>query len=322
MNGWTAGILFSGGLLCFLYGMGLMAGSLKNAVGPGVERRLRRTLRRPISGVLLGIGTTAAIQSSSAVTVLLIGLVHAGLLPFGAAIGVVLGADIGTTATAWLLTATVLAGKAAGILTLLLLVGGAILCLTGKEQRKRNIGKVFAGIGILLYGMEWMGEAARPLSGSLVLLERILQGDSLLAGIAAGFLFTALIQSSSAAIGILQTLSLTGSLGCKTAFPLILGINLGTCITAVLASWRMKKSAKRVALVHILIKFSEILLGLGGFWLLHLWGTGGIWDQAASPADIAVFHTLLNVLTALFLFPFIGKLERICSRLLPEKEEG
>ncbi len=309
-------ILFLGGLLCFLYGMYEMTVDLKRAANKKIERNLDQWFRSPQRGLMAGIGITAVIQSSSAVTVMLVGLVHAGILRFPQTIGVIMGADIGTTATAWLLSLTGL--KNLGVISpllqpeifpLIFLFLGAFLQLPFSSA-KRTLGKVCLGFGILLYGMQSMSNGALLLVAESGYLKSIMEFDHPIMGFFIGMIVTGIIQSSSAAVGILQSFSLTGMVTGRMALPLIMGINVGTCVTAVLASLGVRLEAKQVAAAHIAIKIGGVIIG-GLFYFLweHL-PAAVFLDQPITPVQVACMHTLFNVITVLFIFPFRKQLVR------------
>lgn len=310
------------GLLLFLYGISLLGGGLEEALGEGTRGLLRRLTGSPLRGVVLGAAVTAAIQSSSAATVLVVELVETGALTLRQAAGVIMGANIGTTATAHLLR---LEGGLPGPPALLsprvfapaaALLGLALLVPAGRRKALRGAGQLLLGFGLLFLGMRGMEAAAAPLARSPALPALFLRMQSPLRGLLAGAGVTAVIQSSSASVGILQALSSTGAVTWGAAVPILLGQNIGTCVTPLLAGLGASAAGRRAALLHLLLN----LAGAGVFLLgLALLPPPPFWGEPIGKGGIAWFHTFFNVtVTALFL-PFTGRLERLVCRLIPER---
>lgn len=319
-------ILLTGGLLCFLYGMYEMTEGFQKAAGHALEKSLRTLLKNPGRGFLLGVLFTSILQSSSVVTVMLVSLVQARVIPFTATLGVILGADLGTTVTAWLLSWIALEGKTGGTgffsaqtIPLLLLLIGVSLRLPC-FRRARGWEKVFLGLGILWCGMQSMSGAVQPLVRQPEFLRFLMACTHPWISVAVGIAFTGVIQSSSAGIGVLQAMSFTGAVSADVALPLILGMNIGTCATAFLASIGTHREAQRVAVLHILIKIAGAGLGM----LLFFLGKGvlrnTVWMQPVGPVQIAMMHTGLNLFMIAGVFPFYKGFLRWAERIRPEKK--
>ena len=248
-----------GGLAFFLYGMNMMSQSLTKLAGSRMEEILRRMTGSPLRGLILGIVVTGVVQSSSAVTVMLVGLVNSGLMKLSQSVGVIMGANIGTTVTAWILSLAGVNSSAPWVqmlkpanLALLCAMGGILLFMLSKSEKKQDVGVIFLGFALLMYGMEMMSGAVSPLRDVPQFRELMVSFRSPLMGLLAGTLLTSIIQSSSASVGILQALALTGCIPYSAAVPIIMGQNIGTCITALIASVGTRKAAKQVAILHIL----------------------------------------------------------------------
>jgi phosphate:Na+ symporter len=312
-----------GGLAFFLYGMSTMSKSLEKMAGGKLERLLKKMTAHPLQGLLLGAVITIAIQSSSAVTVMLVGLVNAGVMELGQTIGVIMGSNIGTTMTAWILS---LAGLESSNVWVRLLkpenfspavaLAGILLLMGSKRQRRRDIGTVLIGFAILMYGMELMKTAVSPLAELPSFQTLLTAFNHPLLGVAAGALFTALIQSSSASVGILQALALTGSITFGMAIPIIMGQNIGTCVTALFGAIGVNRSAKQVAAVHISFNVIGTAVGLLLFYGAHFLLRLPFWDVPVTAVGIALCHTVFNVFTTLLLLPFTRRLERLARVLV------
>ena len=301
------------GLSFFLYGMKTMSGSLEEIAGGRLETVLRRMTARPIMGLLTGMGVTMAVQSSSAVTVLLVGRVGSGLMSFRQTVYVVFGANIGTTLTAWLLSLTGLESKNLWVRLLkpenfspVLALAGLLLLTAATSRRQKQAGSSLLGFALLMHAMELMKEAVEPLAEDPRFGELMVAFRNPLLGVLAGAVVTAVIQSSSASVGILQALSLTGRVTRAMAVPLVMGQNVGTCVTALIASVGAEKEAKRVARLHLLINVIGTAVCLLLFWgAERLFGAD---DAPTSPVGIALIHTLFNLTATALLLPFTGRL--------------
>ncbi len=315
-------VMLAGGLMCFLYGMTLLTRGLAGISRARREKQLRRRAAGPRSGLLLGLGMTAVVQSSSVVLVMLMGLVEAGLVSFRTAVGVILGADLGTTATAWLFTLTLRDHQAlAGWMNLTrgltwgTLAAGSLLALNGKWPHGSRI---LLGCGALLCGLGGMTAGAEPLAMQPGIIRLMTVLAHPLASFTAGLLFTGVIQSSSAGIGVLQVLAAAGMLTGQMACPLILGMNVGTTATALLACIGRGAGARRTALAQVLIKRIGAASGLPLFCLAAISGRcGGFLPGMVTPEEIALLHTGFNLFTVALVWPFRAKLIRFCRRILP-----
>ena len=312
-----------GGLAFFLYGMNVMSSSLEKIAGGRLERTLKKMTSNPFKSLLLGAGITIAIQSSSAMTVMLVGLVNSGVMELGQTIGVIMGSNIGTTLTAWILALTGIESESVWMNLLkpenfspLLALIGIILIMGSKKQRRRDIGRIMVGFAVLMYGMELMKDAVSPLADSPQFSSILTAFNNPLLGVLVGAVFTGIIQSSAASVGILQALALTGSITYGMAIPIIMGQNIGTCVTALLSSIGVNRNAKRVAVVHISFNIIGtvvcLILFYGGDTIFHF----AIMDQAINALNIALCHSIFNIFTTALLLPFSKQLERIAVLLV------
>lgn len=312
-----------GGLAFFLYGMNVMSGSLEKMAGGKLERTLKKMTSNPIKSLLLGAGITIAIQSSSAMTVMLVGLVNSGVMELGQTIGVIMGSNIGTTLTAWVLSLTGLKSTNVWIRMLkpesfspVIALVGIILIMMSKKPKRKDIGHIMVGFAVLMYGMELMSGAVSPLASTPGFEKLLTAFSNPLLGVLVGAGFTGIIQSSAASVGILQALSLTGSITYGMALPIIMGQNIGTCVTALLSSIGVSRNAKRVAAVHI--SFNVIgtvvclILFYGGNAIFHF----PVVNETVGAVGIAFCHTAFNVFTTALLLPFSRQLEALACRLV------
>ena len=304
-----------GGLALFLYGMHIMCNGLEVAAGDKLKSILERLTSNRILGVLVGAGITAVIQSSSATTVMVVGFVNSGLMTLQQAVGVIMGANIGTTVTGLLITLDI------DLIAPLLVFVGVILIIMLKNQKVNSVGEIIAGLGILFIGMNLMSTSMMPLREYEPFVQLLTRFSNPILGILAGMLFTALVQSSSASIGILQALAMGGVIGLDSAVFVLFGQNIGTCITAVLAALSGNRNAKRTTLIHLMFN----VIGTGLFTLICLltpfvelmqnWLPGNV------PAQIAATHTTFNIVTTLVLLPFGSLLAKAACRILPDRPE-
>ena len=315
-----------GGLAVFLYGMNVLSASLTKTSSGKLEQSLQKLTSSRWRGILLGLVTTAVIQSSSAVTVMLVGLVNSGIMTLKQSIGVVLGSNIGTTVTAWVLSLTGIDSsnvfvnllKPASFSPVIAIIGVGIIMMS-KNSRRRDVGTVMVGFAVLMFGMEMMGDAMKPLAESESFANFLILFSNPIMGVLAGTIFTGIIQSSSASVGILQALSLTGTVTYSSAIPIIMGMNIGTCITALISSIGVNRNARRVAVSHIGFKIIGTIAFLILFYLLNsIIGFSFVY-KVASPLSIAVFHTCFNVFTTLVLLPFLDKLEKLVTMVVRDK---
>ena len=318
-----------GGLAFFLYGMTTMSKSLEKMAGGKLERLLKRMTSNPFKSLLLGAGITIAIQSSSAMTVMLVGLVNSGVMELGQTIGVIMGSNIGTTLTAWILSLTGIESESVLVNLLkpenfspVIALIGIILIMGSKKQKRRDIGRIMVGFAILMYGMELMKNAVSPLADMPEFSSLLTAFNNPLLGVLVGAVFTGVIQSSAASVGILQALALTGSITYGMAIPIIMGQNIGTCVTALLSAIGVNRNAKRVAVIHI--SFNVIgtavclVLFYGGNAIFHF----TFMNQAVGAVGIAFCHTVFNVLTTLMLLPFSRQLEKLARRMIRTEDKA
>lgn len=318
-----------GGLAFFLYGMHLMSGGLGKMAGGSLERSLRKAASNPLLGMSLGAGITVAIQSSSAMTVMLVGLVNSGLMLFSQTINVLMGSNIGTTVTSWILTLTGVEGE--GWMELLkpknfsavVAIVGAILIMMSKKTKRQDLGKIMVGFAVLMYGMTFMSDAMKGLQNNPAFHSMLVAFDNPLIAVLFSTLFTGIIQSSAATIGIVQALTVTGLITYGNAIPLVLGANIGTCATALLSSVGVTKEAKKVSVVHIIIKLIGTAVFMIGYFVadaafdLHF-----LADNPGRPG-VALIHTVFNVANTALLFPFQKQLVKITDKLVgSSKRDG
>lgn len=307
-----------GGLALFLYGMKVMGDGLTRISGGRLEKVLESLTKSRLKAVLFGALVTAVIQSSSATTVTVVGFVNSGIMKLSQAVGVIMGANVGTTITSWLLSLTGIESdnffmrllKPSSFTPVLALLG-IILIMSAKHEKKKDVGSILIGFAVLMYGMEMMSGAVKPLADVPEFTGILTMFGNPFAGMIAGAVLTAIIQSSSASVGILQALCATGSLSYRIAFPIIMGQNIGTCITALLSSVGATKNAKRTALVHLYFNLIGTAVFMLVFYGLHAILDFAFLDAVAGPAGIALIHTLFNVVATILLLPFAGGLEKL-----------
>lgn len=317
-----------GGLALFLYGMHVMGEGLTRVSGGRLEKILERLTNSRIKAVLLGALVTAVIQSSSATTVTVVGFVNSGIMKLSQAVGVIMGANIGTTVTSWLLSLTGIESdnffvqllKPSSFTPVLALIG-IILIMSAKQEKRKDIGSILIGFSVLMYGMEMMSDAVEPLANVPEFTGILTMFSNPFLGMLAGAVLTAIIQSSSASVGILQALCATGSIHYSTALPIIMGQNIGTCITAILSSVGASKNAKRTALVHLYFNLIGTVVFMLLFYTINVFVDFTFLDSAASPAGIAVIHSLFNIAATLLLLPFARGLEKLALISVKEGEE-
>ena len=318
-----------GGLAFFLYGMTTMSKSLEKMAGGKLERVLKRMTSNPFKSLLLGAGITIAIQSSSAMTVMLVGLVNSGVMELGQTIGVIMGSNIGTTLTAWILSLTGIESESVFVNLLkpenfspVIALVGIILIMASKKQRRRDIGRILVGFAILMYGMELMKDAVSPLADMPEFSSLLTAFNNPLLGVLVGAVFTGVIQSSAASVGILQALALTGSITYGMAIPIIMGQNIGTCVTALLSSIGVNRNAKRVSVIHISFNIIGTVVGLilfyGGNALFHF----TFMNAAVGAVGIAFCHTVFNVFTTVLLLPFSRQLEKLARKVVSTEDKA
>lgn len=315
-----------GGLAFFLYGMNIMSDALEKIAGGKLEKILKTITSNKYKGLLLGIGVTAVIQSSSAVTVMLVGLVNSGLMKLSQAIGVIMGSNIGTTATAWILSLAGIQDDSTWIslfkpdsLTPIMAFIGMLIFFIAKSNKNKNIGNVLLGFAILMFGMIMMGTSMTPLSNSPRFAQLLMLFNNPFFGIFIGALLTAIIQSSSASVGMLQALALKVDISCGAALPIIMGQNIGTCITAIISSIGVNANARKVAVVHLSFNILGTAIFLVAFLIGNTFFNIEYLTQVASPARIAILHSIFNIGTTVLLFPFVKQLEMLADRIIKEE---
>ena len=305
-----------GGLALFLYGMQMMSTGLEAAAGNRMKSILEKLTSNRVKGVLVGAAITAVIQSSSATTVMVVGFVNSGLMTLKQAVWVIMGANIGTTITGQLIALDI------GAIAPLFAIAGVGAIMFIKSEKVHHISSIFAGLGILFMGMDMMGAAMSPLKESEAFISLLLMFTNPILGVIAGAVLTAIIQSSSASVGILQALASTGMIPLSSAVFVLFGQNIGTCITAVLASIGMKVNAKRTTVIHLLFN----IIGTVLFTVICLVTPYVTWIEAMTPGDpvaqIANAHTVFNIVTTLLLLPFGTHMANIAVRILPDSKKA
>ena len=317
-----------GGLCLFLFGMNIMGEALERRVGGQLQNLLAKLTTNKLAGLLTGIGVTSIIQSSSATTVMVVGFVNSGLMTLKQAINVIMGANIGTTITAWILS---LGGidsssffmqllKPTSFTPVLALIG-IIFYMFLKDPKKKDTGMIFLGFAVLMFGMDTMTKSVAGLAEMESFQNLFLLFKNPLLGVLVGAILTAIVQSSSASVGILQALAMTGAVTYSAAIPIIMGQNIGTCITAILSSFGTNRNAKRAALVHLSFNVVGTLVWISVFMIVQYTMQPIILNSSATLAGIAICHTVFNIACTLLLLPLSGLLEKIAYILVPETED-
>ena len=316
-----------GGLAMFLYGMNVMGDGLEKQAGGKLKTILEKMTSNPVKGFLLGLAVTAVIQSSSATTVMVVGFVNAGIMKLRQAIGIIMGANVGTTVTAWILSLTGLEGDSFIVQILkpstfspLVAFIGIVMIMFFKKESLRNIGAIAMGFAVLMFGMDMMSAAVKPLRDIPEFTSILTMFSNPILGVLAGAVLTAVIQSSSASVGILQALSDTGSVTFSSAVPIILGQNIGTCVTALISSVGTNKNARRAAAVHLYFNLIGTTLFLVLFYAAHAILDFSFFSLPIDRMGISVVHTLFNLVSTLTLLPFAGLLEKLA--LLTIRDDG
>ncbi|MBE5875758.1 MAG: Na/Pi cotransporter family protein [Lachnospiraceae bacterium] len=317
-----------GGLALFLYGMHLLSEGLEKVSGGRLERILENLTSSKWKAVLLGAGVTAAIQSSSATTVMVVGFVNSGIMKLSQAIGIIMGANIGTTATSWILSLSGLESESFFVQMLkptsfcpILAIIGIVFIMFLKDSKKKDIGLIFIGFAILMFGMDAMSDAMKPLSTMPEFTSLFVMFSNPILGLLVGAILTAVIQSSSASVGILQALCKTGGVSYSAAIPIIMGQNIGTCITAIMSGVGASKNAKRASVVHLLFNVIGTALFMIAFYTLNAVIGFAFMDEAANQTGIAVVHTCFNIIATLVLLPFSKGLEKLSMLIVKRDEE-
>ena len=315
-----------GGLCLFLFGMNLMGQALERRAGGKLQSLLDKMTGSVPAGFLTGLGITAIIQSSSATTVMVVGFVNSGLMTLRQAINVIMGANVGTTVTAWLLSLAGISGsniwvnllKPSSFTPVLALIG-IIFYMFCKSGKKKDTGMILLGFATLMFGMETMSGAVSGLKDVPAFASLFLMFKNPILGVLAGALLTGIIQSSSASVGILQALAVTGQVSYAAAIPIIMGQNIGTCVTALISSVGTQKNAKRAAVVHLMFNVIGVVVLLTAFWIVKIVFAPAILDENATMSGIAIAHSLFNILCTAMLLPAGGMLEKLAIRIVPDK---
>ena len=317
-----------GGLALFLYGMHIMGDALAKMSGGKLEKVLERLTSNKWSAVLLGAGVTAVIQSSGATTVMVVGFVNSGIMKLNQAVGIIMGANIGTTATSWLLSLSGIDGGSFFLqmlkptsFTPILAVIGAILVVFCKSEKKHNIGTILLGFAILMYGMTAMSSAVEPLKDVPQFTQILTKFENPLLGVIAGFVLTTIMQSSSVSVGILQALCSTGAVSYALALPIIMGQNIGSCTTAMISSVGASKDAKRAAAVHFYFNVIGTVVFMLVFYISNAFVHYAFMPQAANEVGIATIHSIFNIAATIVLLPLSGFLEFLAVKTIKDDDE-
>ena len=322
-------IMLFGGLAFFLYGMNVMSSGLEKMAGGKLENALSKMTHNLFLSMLLGAGITVAIQSSSALTVMLVGLVNSGIMPFGRTIGVIMGSNIGTTLTTWITALTGIEGDSVWMsllkpanFSLVFAFVGIVMIMLSKKQKRKDTGAILVGFAVLMAGMGLMGDAMEPLSNMPEFQQMLVAFNNPILGVIVGAVFTGIIQSSAASVAILQTFAMAGGLTYGMAIPIIMGQNIGTCVTALISSIGVSRNAKKVAVVHISFNVIGTVVCLGLFY-----GANAIFDFAfvdnnINTWGIAGVHTIFNVVTTVMLCPFCKLLEKLANAIIRDDKKG
>lgn len=317
-----------GGLAMFLYGMNVMGGGLEKLSGGRLERILENLTSNPIKAVLLGAGVTAVIQSSSATTVMVVGFVNSGIMKLSQAIGIIMGANVGTTVTSWLLSLTGIESGSFWLQMLkpssfspILAMAGIILLMSGKSDKRKITGEIMLGFSVLMFGMQTMSGAVEPLADVPEFTNILTMFKNPLLGVLVGAVLTAVIQSSSASVGIVQALSVTGAFTYGSVIPIIMGQNIGTCVTAMISAVGANKGAKRTAFVHLYFNLIGTVLFLTLFYTGNAIFSFSFTNETVGVAGIALVHSTFNIFTTIVLLPFTKGLEKLAYLTIPQTED-
>lgn len=309
------------GLALFLYGMNVMGDSLMLIAGERIKYILRRISSHRLAAVIFGALVTAVIQSSSAATVMTVGLVEAGILSLGDSVAIIMGANVGTTVTSWLFAAAGVSHNSEwmgllepGVIVAVPLLAGVVSVLVSHDQGRINTGNAIAGFAILIYGMEMMTAAVSPLAGERWFTSLLTLCGNPLYAVLAGTFITAVIQSSSASVGILQALCITGNISYDVAIPVIMGQNIGTCITTMLSAAGGSVNAKRTAVIHLYFNIIGTVVFMAAWYALKYTPAVGILPENADAAGIASVHSIFNLASVIIMYPFTGWLVKIAQR--------
>lgn len=319
-----------GGLAFFLFGMHVMSGSLEKLAGGNLQKILKEMTSNPIKSLFFGAIITIAIQSSSALTVMLVGLVNSGIMELAQTVGVIMGSNIGTTLTAWILSLSGIESdnffismlKPENFSPIIALIG-VIMIMGSKKEKHKDVGIIMAGFAVLMYGMQLMSGAVSPLADMPEFTGLLTTFNNPFLGVLIGAVFTGVIQSSAASVGVLQALAMTGTISYGMAIPIIMGQNIGTCVTVLLSSIGVNKNAKRVSIIHISFNLFGTIIGLILYCILRYAAGLVVFDESISPVMIAAFHSVFNIVTTIILLPFSNVLVKIAKKLVTnDKTDG
>ena len=310
-----------GGLSLFLYGMNVMGNGLSKMAGGRLESILEKLTTKKISAVLLGAGVTSVIQSSSATTVMVVGFVNSGIMKLSQAVGIIMGANIGTTITSWLLSLTGIEGntiwlsllKPSSFSPVLAAIGIILIIVSKSESKKKDVGNILLGFAVLMFGMETMSAAVAGLADVPSFTGLMTAFRNPVLGMVVGAVLTAVIQSSSASVGILQALCVTGAVNYSVALPIIMGQNIGTCVTSIISSVGASKNAKRAAMVHLYFNLIGTVIFMIVFYIVNSFADFGFMNEPAGAFGIALIHSLFNIGATIILFPFSDKLVKLAK---------
>ena len=312
-----------GGLAFFLFGMHVMSGSLEKLAGGNLQKILKEVTSNPIKSLFFGAIVTIAIQSSSALTVMLVGLVNSGIMELAQTVGVIMGSNIGTTLTAWILSLSGIESDNLFISMLkpenfspIIALIGVIMIMGSKKEKRKDVGIIMAGFAVLMYGMQLMSGAVSPLADMPEFTGLLTTFNNPFLGVLVGAVFTGVIQSSAASVGVLQALAMTGAISYSMAIPIIMGQNIGTCVTALLSSIGVNKNAKRVSIIHISFNLFGTAIGLVVYCIARYVVDLALFNDSITPVMIAVFHSIFNVATTIILLPFSNSLVKIAKKLV------
>ncbi len=315
-----------GGLALFLYGMSLMSDGLERRAGNQLKTILYKLSSSPIRGLILGLAVTAVIQSSSATTVMVVGFVNSGLMKLAQSVGIIIGANIGTAATSWILS---LAGIESSVwyiqlfkpstFTPVVALIGIIMHMMGKKAKTKDTGSIFLGFAVLMFGMEMMSDSVDPITELPGFQSVLTAFSNPILGVIVGTVFTAIVQSSSASVGVLQALSVSGAISFGTAIPIIMGQNIGTCVTAMISSAGASTDARRASMIHLLFNVIGMLVWLSLFYLINVFVNFAFLSTAINPVGIAIVHSIFKLLTTALLMPFHKKLVDLACLFIRDK---
>ena len=312
-----------GGLAFFLFGMHVMSGSLEKLAGGNLQKILKEVTSNPVKSLFFGAIVTIAIQSSSALTVMLVGLVNSGIMELAQTVGVIMGSNIGTTLTAWILSLSGIESDNLFISMLkpenfspVIALIGVIMIMGSKKEKRKDVGIIMAGFAVLMYGMQLMSGAVSPLADMPEFTGLLTTFNNPFLGVLVGAVFTGVIQSSAASVGVLQALAMTGAISYSMAIPIIMGQNIGTCVTALLSSIGVNKNAKRVSIIHISFNLFGTAIGLVVYCIARYAVDLALFNDSITPVMIAVFHSIFNIATTIILLPFSNTLVKIAKKLV------